>query len=47
MIKENNNRENKNRIPREYKVGDQVTVKQDPNQKFEMMLTKDHMKYSN
>ena len=34
MIKENNNRENKNRIPHEYKVGDQVTVKQDPNQNF-------------
>ena len=34
IIDENNKRENSRRIPHDYKVGDKVMVKQDPNQKY-------------
>ena len=33
LIKQNNQRENRTRVPHEYKVGDKVLVKQDPNRK--------------
>jgi ribosomal protein L21E len=33
LIKQNNQRENRTRVPHEYKVGDKVLVKQDPSRK--------------
>ena len=34
MIKQNNRRENSKRIPHQYRVGDEVLIKQDRNTKF-------------
>ena len=35
LIRQNNKRENKTRIPHNYSVGDKVLVKQDPNRKYD------------